>query len=144
VSNLPSVVITKTIPLSAQAAFEAWLNPQALQRFMCPAPGSSVSGVEVEPRVGGSFLIVMHVAGQDLPHRGEYLAIERHRRLAFTWRSAMAGEGSQVTLTFDQLAPNQTRLTLEHTDLPDAKQQEAHREGWTHILSVLVDHASAP
>ena len=138
----PSVVLVKTIPLSAKAAFEAWLDPQAMRHFMCPAAGSSVSQVEVDPRVGGSFLIMMHVGGQDLPHRGEYMAIERHSRLAFTWRSSEAGDSSHVTLTFEELEPNRTRLTLEHFGLPDPKAQERHRAGWTHILGVLVERGA--
>jgi uncharacterized protein YndB with AHSA1/START domain len=137
-------VIVKTIPISARAAFEAWLSPEALQHFMCPAAGSSVSQVEVDPRVGGSFLIMMVVGGQAMPHRGEYLAIERYRRLAFTWRSHHAGEGSHVTLTFEEHSPNETQLTLEHFGLADPEVCERHRGGWTHILGEVERYASHP
>ena len=98
--SAPTLLIEKLVPAPPRVVFDAWLDAEALRRFMCPAPGSSVSHVECDPRVGGKFLIMMNVGGQDLPHRGEYLEIERYTRLVFTWRSAHAGEGSRVTLQF--------------------------------------------
>ena len=142
-SAQPSVVLVKTIPCSAKAAFDAWLSPEAMKHFMCPAQGSSVSQVEVDPRVGGSFLIMMVVGGTAMPHRGEYLAIERYRRLAFTWRSHHAGEGSHVTLDFEELGLDQTKLTLTHVGLADPEACERHRGGWTHILGEVERYAGS-
>ncbi|HKQ68151.1 MAG TPA: SRPBCC family protein, partial [Polyangiaceae bacterium] len=82
-------------------------------------------------------LIVMNVGGLDLPHRGEYLEIERYQRLVFTWNSAPAGEGSRVTLRFEALPNEQTRLTLEHAGLAQAA-RAPHQSGWTHILGELT------
>src|SRR5687768_12547692 len=133
----PSVVIERLIPAPPRVVFEAWLDPKALQRFMCGGPGVRVTKVECDPRVGGRFLIVMNVGGQDIEHRGEYLEIERHRRLAFTWLSAYAGEGSCVTLHFVDSGNGETRLTLEHVGLIEAERSK-HHVGWSHILSGLL------
>ena len=136
-TQVPDLTLVRTIPAPPRRVFEAWLDQRALLRFMCPAEGASVSRVEVEPRVGGSFLIVMNVGGLDLPHRGEYLEIERYQRLVFTWNSAPAGEGSRVTLRFEALPNEQTRLTLEHAGLAQAA-RAPHQSGWTHILGELT------
>jgi uncharacterized protein YndB with AHSA1/START domain len=133
--SAPIVLVEKLVPAPPRVVFEAWLDAEALRRFMCPAPGSSVSRVECDPRVGGKFLIMMNVGGQDLPHRGEYLEIERYTRLVFTWRSAHAGEGSRVTLQFAERAGGQTQITLEHVGLPDAEVRARHHEGWSNILA---------
>jgi uncharacterized protein YndB with AHSA1/START domain len=133
--SAPTVLVEKLVPAPPQVVFDAWLDAEALRRFMCPAPGSSVSRVECDPRVGGKFLIMMNVGGQDLPHSGEYLEIERYTRLAFTWRSAFAGEGSRVTLRFSEAAGGQTRVTLEHVGLTDAEIRGRHHEGWSRILA---------
>ena len=131
-----TVHIERDLPISARAAFEAWLDPKALAVFMCPAEGMGISKVEVDPRVGGKFLIVMNLAGRDLPHHGTYLTIDRHTRLAFTWQSHHAGDNSRVTLTFEALGPRKTRLVLEHDGLDDSA-VAAHTSGWTAILGAL-------
>ena len=136
-NSMPDVTLVKTIPAAARQVFEAWLDPKALVRFMCPAPGSSVSQVEVDARVGGSFLIMMNVGGKDLPHRGQYLEITRYERLVFSWQSVHAGEGSRVTLRFEPLPSGHTRLTLEHEGLP-SEARSPHESGWTHILGELT------
>jgi uncharacterized protein YndB with AHSA1/START domain len=135
--TVPSLVIERLIPAPPRVVFDAWLDPEALQRFMCGGPGVSVTRVECDPRVGGKFLIVMNVEGHDVEHRGEYLEIERYERLAFTWRSLYAGERSRVNLQFAETRNGETRLTLEHVGLDDAEMRSKHHEGWSHILSEL-------
>ena len=134
---LPDVRLVKLVPAPRREVFEAWLDPEALRRFMCPAEGSSVSKVEVDPRVGGAFLILMQVGGQELPHQGRYLEIERHERLVFSWHSAVAGPNSRVTLTFADAADGQTLLSLEHVGLDGDEIRARHEAGWTHILGEL-------
>ena len=133
----PALVIERVIPAAPHTVFDAWLDAAALQRFMCGGPGVRVTSAECDPRVGGRFLIVMNVGGQDLPHRGEYLEIRRHTRIVFTWLSHLAGEGSQVTLTFAEAPRRQTRLTLEHVGLASAEIRGMHDMGWSHILTEL-------
>jgi uncharacterized protein YndB with AHSA1/START domain len=135
----PAVMIERLIPAPPPAVFEAWLDREALQRFMCGGPGVRVTRAECDPRVGGQFLIVMNVQGHDLPHRGEYHEIERHKRIVFTWLSHLAGEGSRVTLTFEEAPGGQTRLTLEHVGLADADIRGKHHGGWSHILTELSE-----
>jgi uncharacterized protein YndB with AHSA1/START domain len=135
--SAPALVIERLIPAAPQVVFDAWLDRDALQRFMCAGPGVRVTRAECDPRVGGKFLIVMNVEGHDLPHHGEYLEIERYTRIVFTWRSHLAGEGSRVTVHFAEAPRGQTRLTLEHAGLADAEIRGMHDVGWSHILSEL-------
>jgi uncharacterized protein YndB with AHSA1/START domain len=133
----PSLRLVKEVPAPPHRVFDAWLDPTALTRFMCPAEGSRVAKAEVDARVGGAFLIVMHIGGRDLPHRGEYLEIVPYERLVFTWLSHVAGPGSRVSLTFEPLANDRTRLTLEHEGL-DESVRGKHEQGWTLILNALA------
>ncbi len=52
-----------------------------------------------------------------------------------------AGEGSQVTLTFEALGPARTHLVLEHVGLEDSA-IAAHTHGWTSILAALDGNVS--
>ncbi len=133
-----SLTLTKVIPAPPRVVFEAWLDPQALANFMCPSEGTTLSRVETDPRVGGKFLIVMKVGDKELPHRGEYRAIDRFERLVFTWHSAAAGPDSLVTLRLEALGGTETRLTLEHTGLGSEPARARHEQGWTGILSALA------
>jgi uncharacterized protein YndB with AHSA1/START domain len=72
----------------------------------------------------------------ELEHTGEYLEVDRPRRLVFTWRSPYTGpEPSMVTV---DLRPDGggTELTLRHERLPE-EHVEPHRGGWGQILDNL-------
>ena len=131
------ITITRTIAAPRRTLFLAWLSPPALRQFMCPAPGVTLAEVAVDPRVGGTFNIVMQVGDKRLPHRGEYTVIERYERLSFTWRSASAGQESQVTLTFAEVSAEKTALTLQHVGLPHRVARDNHERGWTRIVQLL-------
>ena len=46
--SAPTLLIEKLVPAPPRVVFDAWLDAEALRRFMCPAPGSSVSHVECD------------------------------------------------------------------------------------------------
>ena len=131
------LTVSKTIPAPRQRVFEAWLDPAVLARFMMPIPGMQAPHVECDPREGGNFLIVMKAGDKELPHRGEYREISRHDRLVFTWESEFATPGSSVTLTFEELGPSETKVTLHHVGFPSNDSRDNHQGGWTQILETL-------
>lgn len=131
------LTLTRTIPAPRKEVFEAWLSPKALERFMCPAEGMTVPKVEVDARVGGSFLIVMAAGGKEIPHRGEYKTIDRYKRLAFTWLSMHTVPGSLVTIDFREKRPNETEVTLHHVGLASEETRKSHESGWGAILQKL-------
>ena len=130
--------ITRTIKAPRSQVFDAWLDPKALARFMTPGPGMTVPKAESEARVGGSFLIVMKAGDTELPHRGTYETIDKYDKLVFTWLSSHAPEGSVVTLTFKELGPAETELTLHHEGLPTQESRDNHQGGWTAIVEQLA------
>jgi uncharacterized protein YndB with AHSA1/START domain len=92
---------------------------------------------EIDARVGGTFHLTDRRDGEDIDHTGEYLEIERPRRLVFTFSVPQYSE--QVTRVTIGIAPLETgcELTLTHENvLPDyASRTEA---GWTGILGGLA------
>jgi uncharacterized protein YndB with AHSA1/START domain len=80
-------VVLHRFNVSAERVFDAWLDVTLLGRWMF---GSAVRDerivrIELEPKVGGKFSFVVDRQGTEVDHVGEYLEIERPRRLAFTW-----------------------------------------------------------
>ncbi len=131
------VKVTKVIPAPQKDVFEAWLDPEALARFMLPAEGMSSPKVEVDAREGGSFLIVMKAGDKEMPHRGDYLTIQKYERLSFTWISAYTIPDSTVTLDLKALSPTETELTLTHVGFPNEESCKNHEGGWGKILATL-------
>jgi uncharacterized protein YndB with AHSA1/START domain len=130
------LVVRRTIPFSREEVFEAWLDPEILADFMRPNAFGRAS-VEVDPRGGGRYRIVMHGAGgRNYEHHGEYLAITPPSSLSFTWISEFTPDQPTV-VTIDFLeAGGGTEVVLTHRLLP-ASQIESHRDGWTQILELL-------
>ena len=129
--------ITKIIPASQQAVFDAWLDPKALAKFMTPMEGVTIAKAESDASVGGNFLIVMKMGEQELPHRGEYKAIDKYSRIVFTWLGMKTTDDSTVTLDFKQVSEKETELTLHHRGFVDEESCNNHKGGWGSILAKL-------
>jgi len=130
------LVVRRQIPFPREQVFAAWLDGASLAQWMRPS-GTQRATVEVDPRVGGKFRIVMHMA-QDYEHRGEYLAIEPPSLLSFTWISKATDLlPTVVTIEFLERGSG-TELVLTHQRLPQAS-FESHRQGWTDIVRLLEE-----
>ena len=96
----------------------------------------TVPRAQSDGKKGGKFEIVMAAGEQEIPHHGEYLEVDPHSKLVFTWESPFSLAGSTVTLT---LSPSEkgTRLVLEHIRFVDEESRNNHEGGWTAILEQL-------
>ncbi len=131
------VVVRRLIPVPREDVFAAWLDAAAMTEWMLPG-STTRSTIELDPRVGGKFRIVMSHGDRDSEHRGEYLAIEPPALLSFTWISL--GTDQQPTIVTIELAERDggTELTLTHRNLPASK-IETHTTGWNDIVRKLAE-----
>ena len=129
--------VSKTIAAPADKLFDAWLDPEKLATFMLPKPGMPQPEVKMDARVGGRFDILMDTGESKIPHHGEYIEIDRPRRLVFSWNSPFSAEGSEVTIEFTENSPNETEITLTHIKFPSEESRNNHEAGWGNILSSL-------
>ena len=92
--------------------------------------------VEIDPRVGGRFTIVDRRNGEDVEHTGEYLEIDRPRRLVFTFAvPKYSAVYTKVTVEVEPAAQGcDLTLTQEHVPL---EYMGRNKEGWTGILAGL-------
>ncbi len=129
------LVVRRTIASPRDRVFAAWLDPASLAVWMCPGPVQSAYA-EVDPRVGGSFRIVMRHPNGDADHWGEYLVIEPPSKLEFTWNSSATDrQPTIVTVDFHDRR-GATEVVLTHRRLPPG-QIESHRKGWSDIVQKL-------
>lgn len=130
-----SIEVRRVVAHPPERAFDAWLDPEGMSRWMIPGP-SGRAEVELDPRVGGSFRIDMIAGEERYEHHGELLVVERPRRLVLTWRADWLPEGSTVTVTFRPVDGG-TEVVLRHDGLPDPESADSHRGGWAEILEAL-------
>ena len=138
----PPLRIVRVLPASPEEVFDAWTDPESLAVWM--APGSvRRSVVEADARVGGRFRIVMKGPDCDHEHTGEYLVVDRPRRLVFTWISqATQGRPTTVSVELRARGRGETELTLTHEGLPDDAAAASHRSGWGDIVQRLAAELS--
>lgn len=135
----PVVRLERVVPASPDAVFEAWTNPDLLGRWMSPVGHAEAS---VDLRVGGALSVAMVHGDTRIEHSGEFLELDRPRRLRFTWSSPYTGPTpSIVTVTLEQDGA-ETRLVVVHERL-SADVVVSHEGGWSSMVDRLVGLLSA-
>ncbi len=132
-----TVNVSKVINAPIEAAFDAWLNPATLSKFMLPRSDMPNPEVTIDAVEGGEFSIMMKVGDNTIPHHGHYVRIERPETLVFTWISPFSAEGSEVSLEFTAINTSSTRIELTHRRFLDEESRDNHLGGWSNILSTL-------
>lgn len=134
-SHPPLVNIERVFAASPEEVFDAWLDLELLKVWFCGGK-THVSVVEVDPRVGGAYRIVMSDGEREWEHSGTYLELDRPRLLVFTWHTPSTNFAeTRVTVTLES-AGEGTRLCLLHETLP-ADMVEPHHKGWMELLENL-------
>lgn len=141
----PVVVrVMRRFDFAPERVFDAFLDPAKARRFLFATPAGEMVRAEIDPRVGGAFRFVDRRNGEDVAHVGEYLMIDRPRRLVFAFSvPKVSPDVSRVTIEI-AAEDGGCRLTLTQELRPEwahAKDQVAH--GWTMILDGLAATLSA-
>ncbi len=92
---------------------------------------------ELDPRPGGVYRVRMR---SGLAVRGEFVEVERPRRLVFTWGwegdDSLPPGSSTVEVTFEPDG-EATIVRLRHRGLPEEASAGLHEKGWRHYLGRL-------
>ncbi len=134
-AGLPAVDVVRRLDATPEEVFDAWTVADQARRWMCPL-GATVGELTIEARVGGRFRLVMQHNGRDYLHLGEYLEVERPRRLVFSWVTMYTHYRKSVVTVEFRPDRQGTELRIHHAALPTEELARAHRQGW----QGLVDH----
>ncbi len=136
--NVPRVVkVTHHFSASPERVFDAWLDPQTAGKWLFATPTGQMVRVEIDARVGGRFAIVDLRGGEEVEHLGEYLQIDRPRRLVFTFGVPKYSPlFTQVTIDI-AASGSGCDLTLTQEDVPP-EYLERNEGGWIAILAGLA------
>ena len=139
-AELTTARVERLLPVSPGDAYDAWVDADRLQRFICPEPGTAE--VVIDPRPGGSLRIVMAFPDRVRVIEGEYLALDRPHRLTFSWRPQWREPESVVTVSFAPRGGDETLMTIVHSQLPSASVTDYQR-GWGSVSAQLGGQAGA-
>ena len=134
------LVITRTFDAPRAVVWQAWIDFNHAKHWMGP-PGHPMKSMESELRVGGKWRNVMRYEGKELPQSGVYREIKEPEVLSFTfaWETddRMRGVETLVTVTLEELAPDQTRMTFQQGVFPTTQTRDGHRAGWNRALDAF-------
>ncbi|MEY2935324.1 MAG: hypothetical protein RL033_6073 [Pseudomonadota bacterium] len=133
---------------SPERVFDAFLDPERAGLFLFATPGGQMLKVEIDARVGGRFCFVDRRGGEDVEHTGEYLELDRPRRLVFSFGvPRYSADVDRVSIELRPAADGGCTLTLSHELSPEgAPARGRAQRGWANILDgvarVLGDGAA--
>jgi len=132
------VSVAHRFTASAERVFDAWLDPCTAGKWLFATITGQVVRCEIDARAGGSFRIVDRRDSQDVEHVGEYLMIDRPRRLVFTFKVPKYSQ--EITRVTVDIAPASVgcELTLSHEGVL-AEYASSTEAGWKGILDTLAE-----
>ncbi|MGH6960793.1 MAG: SRPBCC family protein [Dongiaceae bacterium] len=89
--------------------------------------------------MGGTFFFTQRRNGKDVEHTGEYLEIDRPRRLVFTWALPQhSPDRDRVSIDIVPLGSG-CELTLTHEIRAERAEYAGRtRAGWTRMIDVIA------
>jgi uncharacterized protein YndB with AHSA1/START domain len=132
------VAVTRQFNFPPERVFDAFLDVQKARQFMFATEAGEMVRAEVDPRVGGKFVFTDRREEGEVEHVGEFVEIDRPRRLVFVYGIPMySPDQDRVTVEISPLESG-CEVKLTHALNPKwADYAERTKQGWTMILAGL-------
>ncbi|HSI73941.1 MAG TPA: SRPBCC domain-containing protein [Fimbriimonas sp.] len=139
-----SIKVSRRFDAPAERVFDAWLDPAVARKWLFVTDDGAITRCDLDARPGGKWTITRRGPSPeppndviDMEHTGEYLEIERPRRLVFTF--GVPKFSAEKTTVAIGIAPVQkgSELTLTNDGVPE-EWAERTEQGWRMILDQLA------
>jgi uncharacterized protein YndB with AHSA1/START domain len=135
--------IERLIKAPVEDVFNAFVIPERLASWWGPE-GATIPEYSMDVRPGGRWRTVMKLPDGHRPVvSGVYRAIEKNRRLVFTWawdqEDGSRGHETEVTVTFEP-AGKHTKLTLVQSVFAETVHRDRHGQGWQSSFNSLEQY----
>ncbi len=138
--NSNTVRLHRVIRAPAERIYRAFLDPEALVKFM-PPHGFTAAVQEFDARVGGRYRMSFtnFASGQTHSFGGEYLELVPDERIVNTDRFDDPGLPGEMRTTVSlRPVPVGTEVEVVQEGIPEAIPTEACYLGWQDTLSLLT------
>ena len=135
---LLTLIVRRSIHATAEKLFDAWTQPEQLKQWWGPNAVICIAA-EVDLKVGGRYRIANQFPdGKVLWISGEFEAIERPKRLIYSWRiGAESGPTERVIVRFEP-SGSSTEVIVTHERIPAVAARDLHQQGWDGCLQKLA------
>ncbi|GJM11909.1 MAG: hypothetical protein DHS20C12_03120 [Pseudohongiella sp.] len=141
-----SISLSRTVAAPAEKIFDRWLIPTFVGSWMF---GSHIGNEKVvdlqnEVRPGGSYSYHIERNGKEFLHDGEYIKIDRPKKLSFSWREATkkSANRSTINLSLDtQDGKTKLRLSMQVDQSLELYADEIKKQ-WSERLKKLTAQVS--
>jgi uncharacterized protein YndB with AHSA1/START domain len=132
--------LARTVEAPRARVWKALVDPQQVARWWGPK-GFTMPAVELDARVGGAYRFTMQPPeGEAFVVEGEFLVVERPRRLSSTFRYDRPDPDDQETVATLTLADEgeATRIELVQGPFRTEARRALHDAGWNDTLDRLA------
>ncbi|PWT73408.1 MAG: hypothetical protein C5B60_08205 [Chloroflexi bacterium] len=134
-----TLVLRRTFAADRPRVFRAWIEPEALQRWLKPN-GLNLRVQSLDARVDGSFHFDLENGTSII---GTYLDLVPPEKLVFTWiNQAQPEQGTVVTVDFREQGSS-TEVVLTHRNLRRPELRVRVERGWGLALDTLAEVLSS-
>ena len=146
-TDLTTITIVRHVPVGAEQAYTAWVDPRELAQWWWPQwPDTTY---QIDARAGGSYRI--HSAAVGMGVEGVFTAVDRPNGFTMTWiwisdGEAAAVDGEPVVDTVEvRFVPSAegTEVTVQHTSTEHIAGGGGAEQGWNDVLDRLPRHFAA-
>jgi uncharacterized protein YndB with AHSA1/START domain len=135
------VEVRRVLGTSPERVFAAFASEVLVARWLRPSPDVKLTVLSFDFRSGGAYRFAYDVPdGRRMIVGGTFRAIERPRRIVFSWLieppDEHAGIDSEVTVTL-VASGSATELTIRHARFGRADADLRHEQGWGGALDLL-------
>jgi uncharacterized protein YndB with AHSA1/START domain len=136
--TLASVTVTCRYEVAPERVFDAFLDVSIARLFLFATATGEMIVARIDARVGGRYSFIERRPDMgEVEHVGEYLEIDRPRRLVFTFGVPRFDPGMTVVAVDIRPDGEGCVLTLTNDGVPH-DYLEGNRQGWTRILAGLL------
>jgi uncharacterized protein YndB with AHSA1/START domain len=130
--------IERTFAARAEDVFDAWTSSEVMRRWLHCGPDWETPVAAVDLRVGGKVHVVMRKPdGSEAEMEGEYLRIERPRRLVMSWTFGDDPHNEQLLdLSFSE-SQGSTTVVLVNSRISTDERRGGQDWGWRRCLDEL-------
>ncbi|PFI44648.1 ATPase [Bacillus cereus] len=147
-----TLTMVRDFDVAPEEIFEAWINPDMMKKWFFTLEGTNKI-TKNTPEVGGSWEIVDHRNGKDYRAIGEYIEMNRPKKLAFTFKMPQFGEledtitveimekqqGSEMIFSQNIIVPHEENWTKSDVEKALKDYHDGSEHGWNLMFMGLKE-----
>ncbi|MGF9908705.1 SRPBCC family protein [Brevibacillus porteri] len=144
--------MTRSFDVPPEKVFDAWLNQEMIKKWFFTLERTN-KVAQNNPKVGGTWEIVDHRDGKDYRAIGEYIEIDRPKKIVFTFQMPQFSDstdtlivelkdtqqGCEMTFTQNIVVPHEENWTQADIEKALKEYHDGSEHGWNLMFMGLKE-----